>query len=213
MPSSKDIEKKPRVRKDRGSSRVAGLLPKQMKFCQEYLISENASKAAIHAGYSAKSAYAIGQETLKIPAVIGFLAQKRAKHEKRMEELHISMGLTEERISLEVARLAFFDARKMFNAKGDPIPISELDDDTAAAIAGLDVLEEYEGSGPERRLVGYVKKYKIADKNSALERGAKILGMFKKDNEQPAKAAADAFAAFLDGLSTRGSRLPMGDKP
>lgn len=144
--------------------------------------------------------------------VVGFLAQKREKHNRRMDELHTAMGLTEERISLEVARLAFFDPRKMFNAKGDPIPISELDDDTAAAIAGLDVLEEYEGSGPERRLVGYVKKYKIADKNSALERGAKILGMFNKDNAQTAAAAANAMTTFMEGLSARGSRLPTGGK-
>ena len=130
-----------------------------------------------------------------------------------MDDLHIAMGLTEERVSLEVARLAFFDPRKMFTARGDPIPLSELDDDTAAAIAGLDVLESYEGSGEDRVLVGHIKKYKIADKNSALERAAKILGMFKKDNEQPANAAADVFATFVEALSARGSRLPTGGTP
>ena len=213
MPAKTKPANEPRIRKDRGSSRVAGLLPKQLRFCQEYLVSGNATHAAIHAGYSPKSAPSTGQEILRNPIVIGFLAQKRAKQDKRMEELHVAMGLTEERVSLEVARLAFFDVRKMFNAKGDPIPVTELDDDTAAAIAGLDVLEEYEGSGPERRLVGYVKKYKIADKNSALERAAKILGMFKKDNEQPATAAANVFANFVASLSARGSRLPTGSKP
>jgi cell division protein FtsX len=34
------------------------------------------------------------------------------------------------------------------------------------------------------KVVGHVKKYKIADKNSALEKAAKILGMFEADNGQ-----------------------------
>ena len=66
--------------------------------------------------------------------------------------------------------------------------ITTLDDDTAGALAGLDVLEEYEGSGRDREFVGYTKKYKIADKLRALEALGKHLGLFDKgggdeDNE------------------------------
>lgn len=41
------------------------LTEKQKKFCDEYLISLNATQAAIKAGYSKKTAYSIGQENLK----------------------------------------------------------------------------------------------------------------------------------------------------
>lgn len=41
------------------------MTPKQKKFCAEYLIDLNATKAAIRAGYSAKTAYSIGQRLLK----------------------------------------------------------------------------------------------------------------------------------------------------
>ena len=40
------------------------LTAKQQRFCDEYLIDLNATQAAIRAGYSKKTAYAIGQENL-----------------------------------------------------------------------------------------------------------------------------------------------------
>jgi len=41
-------KKKPKVKET--ASRINGLLPKQAKFVAEYLISGNATQAAIHAG-------------------------------------------------------------------------------------------------------------------------------------------------------------------
>lgn len=117
------------------------------------------------------------------------------------------MELTAERVMLESARLAFFDPRALFDEQGNPLPVTELDDHTAAAIAGLEVLEQYEGSGDERHLVGHLKKYKIADKNAALERAAKLLGMFEKDNRQK----ADPLLALLDGM--RRSSVPVVANP
>ncbi len=38
---------------------------KQKRFCTEYLIDCNATQAAIRAGYSAKTAYSVGQRMLK----------------------------------------------------------------------------------------------------------------------------------------------------
>ena len=38
---------------------------KQKRFCDEYLVDCNATQAAIRAGYSEKTAYSIGQRTLK----------------------------------------------------------------------------------------------------------------------------------------------------
>ena len=202
----------PRIRLDRMATRDNGLLPKQASFVREYLIDGNATQAAIRAGYSAKTAYKIGQENLRKPQISTFLAQKQSLVAQRQDERLEAMELTEERVIREIARLAFFDPRKMFHADGSPKSITELDDDTAAAISGLEVLEQYEGAGKDRVLVGHIKKYKIADKNSALDKAAKILGQYKKDNEQAGKGAADAFGAFLAELSARGSRLPTGAK-
>lgn len=100
--------------------------------------------------------------------------------------------LTTERVTQEIARISFFDPRKMFAKDGSPLAITDLDDDTAACIVGLEVLDQFEGSGESRVLVGNIKKYKIADKNSGLDKAAKMLGLYKKDNEQPNAALAEA---------------------
>ena len=155
-------------------ARVNGLLPKQAKFVAEYLISGNATQAALAAGYSSKTAHVIGQENLKKPVIASLLAAKNTEIAARQDERLAAMELTKERVQREIARIAFFDPRKMFDKEGTPLPITELDDDTAACIVGLDVLEEWEGVGENRVLVGHVKKYKIANKNVALTRAKKI---------------------------------------
>lgn len=190
------MKKKPPVKKAGGSSRVDGLLPKQAKFVAEYLIDGNATQAAIRAGYSPKTAHVIGQENLKKPAIASHLSQKQSHIAARQDERLEKMELTQERIMRETARIAFFDPRKMFHADGKPKDILELDDDTAACIVGLDVLEEFDGSGRDRVLIGHVKKYKIADKNNALERGGKFLNMFEKDNEGAMNGVAKALNAM-----------------
>ncbi len=88
------------------------------------------------------------------------------------------LAISNERVLKEIARLALFDPRNLFRDDGTPKPINELDDDTAAAIAGLEVLEEFEGEGKSRVFVGYTKKYKVADKNAALEKLCKHLGLY-----------------------------------
>lgn len=110
------------------------------------------------------------------------------------------------RVLLEASRIALFDPRKLFFDDGMPKPITALDDDTAAALAGLDVVEEFEGSGEDRKFVGYTKKYKVADKNASLEKLFKHHGLYKKDNEQK----TDAISVFLTGLKS--SALPVVKK-
>ena len=75
------------------------------------------------------------------------------------------MEITTERTLREIARLAYFDPRNLFHANGAPKAIHELDDDSAAALAGIEVTEEFDGSGQDRVFTGFTKKYKLADKN------------------------------------------------
>lgn len=46
---------------------------KQKRFCDEYLISGNATDAAIKAGYSPKTAYSIGNENLSKPEIKAYI--------------------------------------------------------------------------------------------------------------------------------------------
>lgn len=52
---------------------------KQEKFICEYLISGNASDAALKAGYSKKTAFRIGQENLQKPAIRARIAAEMQK--------------------------------------------------------------------------------------------------------------------------------------
>lgn len=109
------------------------------------------------------------------------------------------------RVLLEASRIALFDPRKLFRDDGTPKPIRELDDDTAAALAGLDVHEEFEGSGDDRVFVGYTKKYKVADKNAALEKLFKHHGLYEKDNEQK----TDPLAELVKAINAAAAPLPV----
>lgn len=101
--------------------------------------------------------------------------------EQLTEELKQRNMVTVERILTEYSKLGFYDPRNLFRDDGQPKEITELDDETAAALSGLDVQEVYEGTGSDRKFVGYTKKYKLSDKKAALDSMAKYLGMFKEN--------------------------------
>ncbi len=48
---------------------------KQKTFCEEYVISGNATEAAKKAGYSEKTAYSIGTENLKKPEIQNYIQE------------------------------------------------------------------------------------------------------------------------------------------
>ena len=53
------------------------LTPKQKAFADEYLICENVTEAAKKAGYSGKTAAVIGNENLKKPNVLEYIAERQ----------------------------------------------------------------------------------------------------------------------------------------
>lgn len=55
------------------------LTPRQQKFCDEYLISGNATDAAIKAGYSRKTAKQTGSENLSKPDLRAYIDEQLAK--------------------------------------------------------------------------------------------------------------------------------------
>lgn len=139
---------------------------------REYLVDLNATQAAIRAGYSAKTAEKIGSENLRKPEIAAALSEQMKKREEKV-------GLTAERVLLELARIATFDPRKLFDDDGMPIHISSLDDDTAAAICGIEVVTV----GNADHGLGQITKYKISDKNTAIANAMKHLGLLKEKLE------------------------------
>jgi phage terminase small subunit len=152
--------------------RLANLAtPKQRLFVREYCHHLNATRAAIAAGYSEKGARQAGARLLtnvNVSAEIGKLTQKAC------ERLEISA----ENVLRELARLAFLDPRNFYDANGALRNVTDLDDDTAACIAGMEVEDVYHGRGEERVKIGYCRKIKFADKGAHLERLGRYLKLF-----------------------------------
>lgn len=154
-------------------------------FAEAYLSNNgNATHAALAAGFSPKSASCQGSRLLKNVKVKQYLDSRRAA-------VLTKVGLTTERTLLEVARLAYSDPRRLFRPDGSLKPIHELDDDTAATIASIEV-DEIRAEGV---VVGHTKKVKHWDKGAALDKAMKHLGLYERDNEQPNAALADAVKA------------------
>ena len=145
---------------------------KQAAFVREYLVDKNATQAAIRAGYSPKSAASIGEENLRKPEI-------QAAIDAGMADLASRVGITAERVLRERARIAFFDPRKLLDAEGNPLPMQDLDDDTAAAIAGVEVIE-MKGGAEIPGVLSLVKKYRLAAKDTSLAALEKYLGLTEK---------------------------------
>lgn len=114
----------------------------------------------------------------KDPKVIARIDELRAPALARLD-------VTIERVLQERARLAFFDIRKLLDANGNPLPIEQLDDDTAAAISGVEFETETHTKADEAAAATHVTtrtaKLKLADKNASLTALEKHLGMYADD--------------------------------
>lgn len=146
------------------------LTPKQERFVAEYLVDLNATAAARRAGYSAKTANEQGSRLLTNVSVRYALEKAQKKRQERTE-------ITQDAVLLQLSRLMSFDIRSLYNADGGMKAPHELDDAAATVLVGVDVTEEFEGQGDERRQIGFTKKAKIPDRVAALALAMRHLGM------------------------------------
>ena len=158
-------KKKPVKRVKAGTSKGSAT-EKRLMFVEAFITNgENTTQAAVAAGFSAKTAYQAGSRLLKDVRVSEEINRRRTA-------IIASLELNTERTLKEVSRLAFSDPRKITNEDGSFKRLHELDDDTAASVASCKI--DKDG----------VIEYKFWDKNSALEKAAKVQGLYEKDNKQ-----------------------------
>lgn len=157
------------------------LTEKQATFVREYLVDLNATQAAIRAGYSASTAHSIGNENLSKPAIAAAVASAQAERSRRTE-------ITQDNVLEELRRMAFFDPRRLFSPTGEPLAITDLDDDVASCIGGIDIVIERTGEGS--RDMATVRKYKVNDKQGPLKLLGQHVGLFKRQLELTGKDGA-----------------------
>jgi len=163
-------KKKPRVVKQ-GTSR-AQAAQRRVVFVEVFVSNGgNGTDAAIQAGFSARTAGVTASQLLKDPNVSAAIKARQAE----LAEKH---KLTTESVIAELAKIVHADPRRMFDANGNLLPPGEWPDDLAGAIAGVDV------TTTRGEIEVTTKKIKLWDKNSAIEKAMKHLGLFEQDNKQ-----------------------------
>jgi phage terminase small subunit len=158
-----------------------GKIPKytamQNRFAREFVVDFNGTRAAERAGYSPRSASSTASALLTYPKVQEAIRQAK-------EELAAKVGITAERTLRERGALAYSDLRKIFDEDSCPIPPHLIPDDIAPAIAAVDIDEKTftDKDGNSTHTKTY--RYKLWDKNRALEALDKHFGLYNADNKQ-----------------------------
>lgn len=141
---------------------MAKLTEKQQRFVDEYLIDLNATQAAIRAGYSAKTAQEQGSQNLSKLMVQQAIAEQMADRSRRT-------GVNQDRIVLELARIAFAKITDIVDSEGK-IKSTATDDDLAC-------IESVKYKGSESETSSSVEReVKLSSKLKALELLGKHLG-------------------------------------
>ena len=146
------------------------LNPKQIRFAQEYTHDYNATRAYMRAGYSPKGAKSSASELLANPNVQALIAQIEEERTERSEMSNI-------RLMQELERQILWDARKLYDDENNAIPLAALDDETAAGVTSVEIIETFSGPAKNKVLEGYTKKVKGPNKLAAIELLAKMRGL------------------------------------
>lgn len=144
---------------------------KQKAFIRFYLETHELAASAIKAGYSKRTAGSIANYLVQKSEVADLI---REEEEKVLKQA----GLTAQKVLMQLANLANSDVRKLFREDGSLKDPAEWDDFTAAAVSSIEMLEEFAGKGMKKVHIGQVKKVKLWDKPSALEKLGKYFRLW-----------------------------------
>jgi len=152
------------------------LTDNQRRFCEEYSVDRNGTRAYLIAYPRVKKDQTAASNASKLLRIA-----KVAEHVQRLlDEASERTAITTDRVLEEWGKMAFFDIRGFYNEDGSLKSITDLDDDAAAAIAGMEVKVLADKTGNE-----YAKlhKIKLVDRKGNLDSIAKHLGMFIERRE------------------------------
>lgn len=132
------------------------LTDKQEMFCREYLIDLNATQAAIRAGYSEKTARALGCENLTKPDIQTRISELKAQRNDRVE-------VDADYVLKRLFDIDQMDVMDILLANGELKPIKDWPKVWRTTLSGMDVTEMAGDAA------GLLKKIKWPDKVKNLE--------------------------------------------
>lgn len=142
---------------------MAKLTKKQKLFVDEYLIDLNATQAAIRAGYSVKTANEQGSQNLAKLSIQEAIAKAMAERSRRT-------GVNQDRVVMELAKLAFVNMSDVVDLENATINQTAAKEDLAC----IQSVKVKPGEFGEEREI------KLYDKKSSLELLGKHLGMWNE---------------------------------
>ena len=168
MTAEGETEKLDPEKQKRAPRSSRGRAQRRKQFCEEYMSNgQRPAAAAVAVGY------AKGQSASNIAH--RFLAELTASGElpALARERAEAASLETVRTLRELARIAYADVGRLFDADGALIPIADLDEDARAMIAGIELWPD-----------GRLKKLKLWSKIEALDKAMRHAGLFERDNDQ-----------------------------
>lgn len=177
-----------------GENEKLNLSPKELKFCHEYVKDLNGYQAAIRAGYSSGGARVRASILLTNENVCTKIRQLN-------NESLSSVKIDAETVLSELLKIATSDIRCLFDEKGAILKPDLWPDNIARCVSSIQVEELEEYIDGQKTFVGYTKKIKLWDKNRALEKLAKHLGLLIDKIEHSGKVTLEDLVtkSFADG--------------
>lgn len=145
------------------------LTAKQQRFCEEYVIDFNGTRAAIAAGYSKKTAKQIATENLSKLYIREYI-------EDVQKDLSKLSGVTALRNILELKKLAYSSVAGFKSDWMTEKEFSELTEDQKACFSEITHQTKSYGDSTEQ-----IVKFKLHDKQRAIEILNKMLGLNSAD--------------------------------
>ncbi|MBR0787770.1 terminase small subunit [Bradyrhizobium manausense] len=174
---------------------TSALTAKQARFIQEYLLDLNATKAAIRAGYSKRSAQEQGSQMLAQTAIKAAIDAAKVARSERTE-------VNADWVLRRLAEEAEADLADLYDSNNDLKPIDEWPEIwRQGLVAGLEIDALYEGTGEDRRQIGRIKKIKLSDRLRRLE----LIGKHVSVNAFQEKVAMSG----VEGLADRIARAKL----
>ena len=154
-------------KKEAAKKKKLRLTAKQRAFADNYLKYMNKQEAAKKAGYSAKSAHALANETLKNPNVTDYIEKTMDKRAKRT-------GIDQDKVVNEIAKVAFSDMTDIATWGGYGVSFKasdELSKDVSGAIQEISSIDTKEGSNLKVKLHPKLQALELLGKHLKLELG------------------------------------------
>lgn len=167
------------------------LTPQQMRFCELYVKTGNASQSYLDAGYAAKSpdvARACAARLLTLASVSLYVKQLQKKTSQKHE-------VSKDRIISELVKVAFADMSEVVEIDDKGKPVIKKD----ANLNALDSISSSESYSD----TGYSKSFSVkkSDKIKAMEMLCKLLGLYDKEDTESRRNLETNAARVLEALA------------